>query len=212
MSAAQVRALRSLAEPLVTQFDCDLEEVVIRPAGKRRLVRIVVDHDGGLPLDLVASISRAISRALDDASILGESPFVLEVTSPGVDRPLTLPRHWRRAVGRLVLVTPRVGDALEGRLRSADEDAAVLEMADGTANIRYADVLRAVVQVEFSRIEDVELDEDLQDEYPEPGEDDPAEDAPGSDGATSATSATSATAPATPPGSAAGPTDRDEEV
>jgi ribosome maturation factor RimP len=159
MSAAQVRALRSLAEPLVAQFDCDLEEVVIRPAGKRRLVRVVVDHDGGLPLDLVAGISRAISRALDDAAILGESPFVLEVTSPGVDRPLTLPRHWRRAVGRIVLVTPRVGEPWEGRVRSADEDSAVLELASGTTTIRYADVARAVVQVEFSRIEDAELED-----------------------------------------------------
>ena len=90
MSASQAKALRSLAEPIVAGLDCDLEDVVIRQAGKRRLVRVVVDHrSGGLTLDLVASISREISRVLDDSTVLGNSPFVLEVTSPGVDRPLT---------------------------------------------------------------------------------------------------------------------------
>jgi ribosome maturation factor RimP len=169
MSAAQVRALRSLAEPIVAQFDCDLEDVVIRPAGKRRLVRVVVDHPGGLPMDLVASIARAISRELDARDPLGQSAYVLEVTSPGVDRPLTLPRHWARAVGRLVLVRPREGEPFEGRVQSAGEGAATLEVDGSPREVRYDRVARAVVQVEFTRVDDVDL-EDVDAEDVEPDE------------------------------------------
>jgi ribosome maturation factor RimP len=160
MSASQAKALRSLAEPIVAGLDCDLEDVVIRQAGKRRLVRIVVDHrSGGLTLDLVAGISRGISRVLDDSTVLGSSPYVLEVTSPGVDRPLTLPRHWSRAVGRLVSVARRSGDPVEGRVVAADEEHAVLDVDGTQTTIAYADVARAVVQVEFTRIDEVELDD-----------------------------------------------------
>lgn len=160
MSASQAKALRSLAEPIVAGMDCDLEDVVIRQAGKRRLVRVVVDHQsGGLTLDLVASVSREISRVLDESTVLGNSPFVLEVTSPGVDRPLRLPRHWSRAVGRLVLVTPTAGEPIEGRVLQAGDSDAVLDVEGTETTVRYADVARAVVQVEFTRIEEVELDE-----------------------------------------------------
>jgi ribosome maturation factor RimP len=160
MSASQAKALRSLAEPIVAGLDCDLEDVVIRQAGKRRLVRIVVDHhSGGLTLDLVASISRGISRELDESTLLGNNAFVLEVTSPGVDRPLSLPRHWSRAVGRLVAVTARSGDIVVGRVLSADETHAVLDVDGTDTTVAYEDVARAVVQVEFTRIEEVELDE-----------------------------------------------------
>ena len=177
MSASQAKALRSLAEPIVTGLDCDLEDVVIRQAGKRRLVRIVVDHhSGGLTLDLVASISREISRELDDSTVLGNAPFVLEVTSPGVDRPLRLPRHWRRAVGRLVQVTPKTGEVLEGRVLSADETHATLDVGDSETTVAYADVARAVVQVEFTRIEEAELeDAELEDTDTDATDTDPEE-------------------------------------
>lgn len=158
MSAAQARALRTLAEPIVAALDCDLEDVVIRQAGKRRLVRVVVDHAGGLSLDLVADISRQLSRALDEHDVLGQSAFVLEVTSPGVDRPLRLPRHWSRAVGRLVAITPRTGERFEGRLLAADDDGATLDVAGTEQRVAYTDVARAVVQVEFTRIDEAPLD------------------------------------------------------
>ena len=177
MSASQAKALRSLAEPIVTGLDCDLEDVVIRQAGKRRLVRIVVDHhSGGLTLDLVANISREISRELDDSTVLGNAPFVLEVTSPGVDRPLRLPRHWRRAVGRLVQVAPKTGEVLEGRVLSADETHAILDVDDSETTVAYADVARAVVQVEFTRIEEAELeDAELEDTDTDATDTDPEE-------------------------------------
>ncbi len=168
MSAARARALWSLIDPIVSAADCDLEDVVVRQAGKRRLVRIVVDHDGGLPLDLVAELSREISRALDDADVLGEAPYVLEVTSPGVDRPLTQARHWRRAVGRLVLVTPRTGEPFEGRVVAAGLEAATLDVGGRSRVVAYAEGRRAVVQVEFRQLEDADLGGP--DEDDEPGE------------------------------------------
>ena len=159
MSASRTKALHALAEPIVAQFDADLEKVVIRRAGKRQLVRVVVDASEGLTLDLVASISRAVSQALDDASVLGSGPYVLEVTSPGVDRPLSLPRHWQRAVGRLVRVTDRAGNTYEGRLTDVHTDDVVLEAGGVEETIALADVSRAVVQVEFSRVEEAQIDD-----------------------------------------------------
>ncbi|MFK3980289.1 ribosome maturation factor RimP [Micromonospora sp. NPDC050397] len=101
--------LRAVIEPVVTAVGYDLEDVSVARAGRRHVVRIIVDGDGGINLDAVAEVSRAISAALDLAEETGgdlvAGEYQLEVSSPGVDRPLTLPRHWRRNVGRLVKVT-----------------------------------------------------------------------------------------------------------
>jgi ribosome maturation factor RimP len=139
-------ALRDLLEPIVADWGYDLEDVTVTAAGRRSVVRVVVDRDGGLDLDAVAEASRAISAALDDSPVVGDAAYVLEVTSPGVDRPLTQPRHWRRNVGRLV----RVGD-LTGRVRAADDTGVTLDI-DGTEHTRgYDDLAAGQVQVEFSR-------------------------------------------------------------
>ena len=90
-------ALLRLLEPVVAEAGFDLEDVLVTPAGKRRQVRVIVDGDGGVSLDDVAVVSQRVSAALDDSAAMGSGPYVLEVTSPGVDRPLTQPRHWRRA-------------------------------------------------------------------------------------------------------------------
>lgn len=159
MSASQTKALRSMAEPIVAGHDCELEDVIIRRAGKRRLVRLVVDHAAGLSLDLVAAISRDLSRALDDSTVLGDAPYVLEVSSPGVDRPLREPRHWDRAVGRIVRVTRSVGPPIEGRVLSRAQGQAVLDLDGRPVTIDLAEVTRATVQVEFSRMADAQLSE-----------------------------------------------------
>ena len=100
----------ALLEPVVSAAGFDLEDLTVSAAGKRSIVRVLVDKDGGVTLDDVADVSRLVSEALDvadeqDPTLLGTS-YVLEVSSPGVDRPLTEPRHWRRNVGRLVSATP----------------------------------------------------------------------------------------------------------
>ena len=129
----------------------DVEAVELTPAGKRRVLRVAVDKDGGPTLDDVADATRVVSRVLDDSDVMGEQPYTLEVTSRGVDRPLTLPRHWRRNEDRLVKVALTDGTTVLGRITATDDDAATLDV-DGTARrTEYAEVAKALVQVEFNR-------------------------------------------------------------
>lgn len=146
--------LLEVLTPVVSATGHDLEDLTVTAAGRRSLVRVVVDADGGVDLDAVADISRAISDALDSDAPGGAAfagPYVLEVTSPGVDRPLTEPRHWRRATGRLV--ETRVGDTVvTGRIRSADDGGVVLETDDGAQReIPWSELGKGKVQVEFNR-------------------------------------------------------------
>jgi ribosome maturation factor RimP len=137
--------------PVVEGIGYDLEDVTVTSAGRRSLVRVSVDADGGIDLDAVAEVSRAVSEALDAEDAGGfAGPYVLEVSSPGVDRPLTEPRHWRRAVGRLVEVP--VGDTtLTGRVAAADDDGITLELDGDRRELGWASLGRGKVQVEFSR-------------------------------------------------------------
>ncbi len=140
--------------PVVEAAGFDLEQVLVSRVGRRSVVRVVVDSDDGISLDAVATVSRVVSAALDAAGdeTVGPGAYTLEVTSPGVDRPLTQPRHWRRAVGRLVR-TEIAGDSVEGRVLSAD-DAGVMLQRVGTANAApcpagYDELGPGTVQVEF---------------------------------------------------------------
>lgn len=147
-------AVQGLLEPVVAALGVDLEGVEVTAAGRRRRVCVVIDRDGGIDLDAVADVSKAVSDALDASDLLGDVAYVLEVTSPGVDRPLTLPRHWRRARGRLVDCALRDGTAVEGRVVDCDDTAVTLATDDGERTVAMADVARARVQVEFSRPQD----------------------------------------------------------
>lgn len=143
------------------ELGVDLEDVEVSRAGRRDLVRIVIDRDGGVDLDLVASVSQRVSGLLDDPPLnaLLSGPFVLEVTSPGVDRPLTDVRHWRRAIDRCVRVERVDASVVEGRIVSVADDGLVQLDADGSpVVIRPAEVARAVVQVEFTRAPSVDED------------------------------------------------------
>ncbi|WP_404383688.1 ribosome maturation factor RimP [Knoellia locipacati] len=148
-----------------------LEEVTVTPAGRRRVVRVVVDRaletsgdvtetHASLSLDEIADTTRAVSDALDDSDVLGEQPYTLEVTSPGVSRPLTSPRHFQRNVGRLVTLTLREGDPVTGRITRAGADdltvtiPAVKKTPARDETLAYAVIDRAEVQVEFTRKED----------------------------------------------------------
>lgn len=160
MSASGDRLKAGLEGPL-SALGVDVEDVEVSKAGRRHVVRIVVDKDGGVDLDLVAAVSHRASELLDSAPLASElpGPFVLEVTSPGVDRPLTEPRHWRRAVKRLVQVTMADGTQLDGRVTAATDDGSVELATDrGEVTIQQADVQRAVVQVEFNRAADDEVE------------------------------------------------------
>ncbi|HET9187986.1 MAG TPA: ribosome maturation factor RimP [Acidothermaceae bacterium] len=164
------RRLAALIEPDLRAAGVDLEDVEVLAAGKRRLVRVLVDKDDGVSLDDVALVSQRISGVLDENpdadAILGSAAYVLEVSSPGVDRPLTAPRHWRRAAGRLVRVVRIDGGEVVGRVVDSDDvsvrlaDAAADNAAAdnaavpaGPGSLRFDEIKSARVQVEFNRPE-----------------------------------------------------------
>ncbi len=159
--AAKARdQLLRLLGPLVAAAGYDLEDVSVSPAGRRSVVRVTVDRDGGIDLDAVAAVSRIVSDALDaDAGTdrVLSGAYVLEVSSPGVDRPLTEPRHWRRAAGRLVRV--RVVDApLTGRVIDVDDECVTLDLAGVHRRLAWAELGHGRVQVEFNRAEDPDVE------------------------------------------------------
>ena len=160
------KRLAELIEPVTAAAGLDLESVRMSVAGKRRLLRIVVDGDHGVSLDDAADVSREISAMLDEANALGEVPYTLEVSSPGVDRPLTEPRHWRRGVGRLVKVKVTGEGTVEGRILAADDDGVTLELAKGERRFEPGELGAGAIQIEFGRIPDAELDES-EDEAPD---------------------------------------------
>ncbi|MGK5678674.1 ribosome maturation factor RimP [Actinoplanes sp. URMC 104] len=162
LAAARAR-VRAVIEPVVAEAGYDLEDVSVARAGRRHLVRVLVDADGGISLDDVAIVSREISSALDAADETGgevlAGEYQLEVGSPGVDRPLTLPRHWRRNRGRLVAV-----DGLTGRVVDTDDEGIVLDVDGTPRELRYSELGPGKVQIEFKRLDEAEFDDEDDDE------------------------------------------------
>ncbi len=144
----------ALTEPL-RGLGLDLEAVEVTPVGKRRTLRIAVDKDGGVTLDDVADATRTIGEILDAPDgredVMGEQPYTLEVTSRGVDRPLTLPRHWRRNRDRLVKVTLVEGGTITGRIAASDDSGVTLLLEAAERTLPYAEIAKALVQIEFNR-------------------------------------------------------------
>ena len=161
---ADTALVTSLIEPVLKAMDIDLEAVRIAAAGRRRVLRIIVDADGGVSLDDIAEVSREVSARLDARNAMGDAPYTLEVSSPGVDRPLTQPRHWRRAIGRLVIVALTEEDHParrqapggpvdhEARVIDADQESVTLEIGGAQRRVSYAGLGPGRVQVEFARL------------------------------------------------------------
>lgn len=166
--AALKDRLAEVIEPVTRQAGYDLERVSVSRVGRRHSVQVVVDHDDGVGLDAVAEISRAVSSALDDADETGAAvmpgEYVLEVSSPGVDRPLTEPRHWRRNVGRLVTVTGPAGETLTGRVSAATSEGVVLEVAGAARELPYEQLGPGRVQVELRPADGEHGDENGEDD------------------------------------------------
>jgi ribosome maturation factor RimP len=158
--------LTALLDPVVRAAGMDLESVRVGSAGRRRLLRLVVDRDGGVGLDEIADVSRDISAKLDASTTMGDAAYTLEVSSPGIDRPLTEPRHWRRARGRLVAV-PLAGAAgsavsagitasppgqqVTGRVVTAGDRGVTLTVEGRNREFTYAQLGPGRVQVEFGK-------------------------------------------------------------
>jgi ribosome maturation factor RimP len=147
--------LASRLEPLVADAvraaGFDLDALEVQQAGRRKVVKVVVDGDDGVDSDQVAAISRSVSAALDAHEHLVAGAYTLEVTSPGLDRPLTRPRHWRRTRYRLARITPTTGAEFVARVGDAGESS-VRVLVDGTVReLPYAEVAKAVVEIEFKQ-------------------------------------------------------------
>jgi ribosome maturation factor RimP len=144
--------IADVIRPVIAAAGMDLESARVTAAGRRRLLRVVVDSDRGVSLDDAATVSRELSAALDTVAVMGDFPYTLEVSSPGVDRPLTDHRHWRRAVGRLVQVA--VTDSggarpVSGRVAAADADGVTLDVEGARRRFPYAVLGPGAIQVEF---------------------------------------------------------------
>ncbi|WP_104526188.1 ribosome maturation factor RimP [Blastococcus atacamensis] len=167
-SDSATERLSGWIQPVVSEAGYDLEELVVTPAGRRSVVRVVVDRDAGVTLDGIAEVSRAVSEVLDSNDDgMGRTPYVLEVSSPGVDRPLTEPRHWRRNTGRMVQVAAGPAGSTEqltGRITGVDDAGVTLAVeAKGKPGAKkrapqprlvpWAELGAGRVQVEFARSE-----------------------------------------------------------
>lgn len=152
MASKQQAEVEAIVAPAVERAGFDLEGLTVTKAGRRLLVRILVDSDKGVNLDDVAVVSKAVSAALDDADgtggLFADVAYTLEVSSPGIDRPLTEPRHWRRNIGRLVAV--HIGEApVTGRVVAADERGIELEVDGVRRSAAYAELGSGKVQIEL---------------------------------------------------------------
>ena len=124
-----------------------LEDVTITSAGRRSILTVIVDGDTHLTLDQVTSVTTAIGEIVENIQSLGQTPFTLEVTSPGIDRPLTKPRHWKKNVDRLVKVVLQDASEVKGRIKDSNQEAATID----DKLIKFADIKRATLEVEFKQ-------------------------------------------------------------
>ena len=134
--------------PALSALGFYLEDVTITSAGRRSMLTVIVDGDTHLSLDQVTSATKAIGEIVESIQSLGETPFTLEVTSPGLDRPLTKVRHWQKNINRLVKVVLLDGSEIKGRIKDVNEVSAIVD----EKNINYSDVKRATLEVEFKPV------------------------------------------------------------
>ena len=125
-----------------------LEDVTITSAGRRSMLTVIVDGDTHLSLDQVTSATKAIGEIVESIQSLGETPFTLEVTSPGLDRPLTKVRHWQKNINRLVKVVLQDGSEVKGRINEVNEASSVV----GEIKVNFSEIKRATLEVEFKPV------------------------------------------------------------
>ena len=146
--------LTELLSSVITKAGFVLEEVTVTPVGKRRLVAVVIDREDTNPsLDEVTVVSKEVSAILDNYSQMGEMPFTLEVTTPGIDKPLVLPRHWKKNIGRLVKITPKQGEKYVARIQGFADNQITLVLKNESLIVSLSDIAKAQIEVEFNRKE-----------------------------------------------------------
>ena len=148
MSTQVIDAITTAIRPVIEAGGNYLEEITVTNAGKLRIITVIVDNEVHLNLDQVTAASREISEIIENIAELGEHPFTLEVTSPGVDRPLSLPRHWRKNKGRLVIITKIDGSQVKGRIGESTESSVTLDSGE----VNFADIKKAMIEIEFKSL------------------------------------------------------------
>jgi ribosome maturation factor RimP len=147
--------ISELISPALQQAGYFLEDINVVSPGNHRIVTVIVDGESALNLDQVTVASKLVSELVDEASFMGETPFTLEVTSPGIDRPLTLPRHFAKNVTRLLKITKSDGVVITGRITSNTDSDVTLTVTEKKevkeVTVALADIKRAVVEIEFNR-------------------------------------------------------------
>lgn len=143
--------LATLVDQTVSALELDLEAIDLTPAGNKRVLRIAVDRDGGVGIDHIIDATRALSEALDATDVMGPQPYTLEVTSRGVDRPLTEPRHWRRNAGRLVRLRLDDDSSIDGRIGDSDDTGVEIQGRTSSQRLTYDQIANALVQTELNR-------------------------------------------------------------
>lgn len=149
MTDARENAIHEVVRGPIEDLGLDVESLALSSSGSKRIVRIAVDADGGVGIDQIAKASRAVSATLDESDVMGRQPYTLEVTSRGLDAPLTEQRHWRRAAGRFVAVTLADGASVTGRVAGSDADGVDLTVDTEPRRLTYAEVQTAVVVPEL---------------------------------------------------------------
>ena len=131
--------------PIIEATGNYLEELTITSAGKVKILTVIVDSDSHLNLDQITAVTKEISEVVETLEELGDTAFTLEVTSPGIDRPLTKPRHWRKNLDRLVKITMNSGQDIQGRIGEVTETVVLVD----DQKVSFEDIKRAVLEIEF---------------------------------------------------------------
>jgi len=140
--------ISAVITPALATLGFYLEDITITSAGKRSMLTVIVDADAHLSLDQVTVATKAIGELVEGIQSLGDTPFTLEVTSPGIDRPLTKPRHWRKNIDRLVKIVLQDGKEVKGRIKSATDTTATVDQV----GINFSDIKRATLEIEFKQV------------------------------------------------------------
>lgn len=134
--------------PVIESLGFYVEDIAITSAGRRSMLTVIVDGDTHLSLDQVTVATKAISEIVENLPTLGSNPFTLEVTSPGLDRPLTKPRHWQKNKDRLIKIILNDGGEILGRIK----DSTQLDVTVDERKINFADIKRATLEIEFKQV------------------------------------------------------------
>jgi ribosome maturation factor RimP len=142
-----IEVISSTLAPIIADSGFYLEDVTLS-SDLPKILTVIIDGDTPLNLDQVTSVTKEISEILEHLPELGDFPFTLEVSSPGIDRPLTLPRHWRKNLGRLVTITLQDGSVVKGRIGELVDHLIKIDERE----LALSDIARAQVEIEFKSL------------------------------------------------------------